>query len=185
LKDGLYILEAKQDYKKGDEIYLSYGRKDMYFHAIYYNYFDPNGVHYLQYGPRFVQVAASPIEKEIAKYTASKFELDIRQQGDKILYSCLDMDVCFLENAPSLRLIEYIQSNYFSSMQEWKARQCSALSLAQRLLDILNIMISANRIDEFELSKIPEHLSRFYPLLLKEKQMLQRNKEWVIDNFYL
>ncbi len=184
-KDGEYILEAKQAYKKGEEIFLSYGRKDIYFHAIYYNYFDPNGVHYIQYGPRFVQAAESQIEKEIAQYTASKFKLDITQADGKIHYCCLESDVCFLENAPSLRMIEYIQTNYFSSMKEWQEKQCSKASLAQRLLDILNIMLSANRIDEFKQSQLPKRMHRFYPLLQKEKQMLIRNKEWVVDNFYL
>jgi hypothetical protein len=184
-KDGYFVLEAKQDYKQGDEIYLSYGRKDIYFHAIYYNYFDPNGVHYIQYGPRFVQVAGSPIEKEIAKYTATKFNMDMRQLGDNIHYSCLDQDVCFLETGPSLKMIEFIQANYFSSMQEWQAKKCSPASLAQRLLDILNLMISANNVDSFEAEKLPARLARFHPLLQKEKQMLLKNKEWVIDNFYL
>lgn len=184
-KDGYFVLEAKQDYKAGEEIYLSYGRKDIYFHAIYYNYFDPAGVHYIQYGPRFVQVATSPIEKEIAKYTASKFSMDMRELDGNLHYSCLDPDVCFLETGPSLRMIDFIQSNYFTSMQEWQTKKCAPASLAQRLLDVLNIMIAANKVDSFDVSGLPEKLVRFHPLLKKEKQMLQKNKEWVIDNFYL
>lgn len=184
-KNGEYLLEAKRSYKKGDQIFLSYARKDMYVHAISYNYFDPNGSHYIQFGARFVQAANTEFEKEIVKYTASRFSLSLTQVGDTLHYRCLDPDVCFLETAPSLGMIDYIRCNYFSTEQEWHAKQCSVKSLIMRLLEVLNLMLSANQVDKFEISAIPSKLHRFYHLLKKEKQMLLKNKEWVIDNFYI
>lgn len=184
-KNGEFCLEAKYNYQKGEQVYLSYGRKDMYLHAILYNYFDPKGSHFIHYGSRFVQVANTPFELEVLKYTASKFKLVTQKLNNQYHYSCLDLNVGFLEMAPSLSMIEYIQNNYFTTPSEWKSKKCSHASLAQRLLDILNIMIDANKVESFQPENLPEKMHHFYCLLTKEQQMLNKNKEWVIDNFYL
>lgn len=185
LRNGEYFIEAKYDYKAGDQIFLSYARKDMYHHATLFNYFDPGGTHYICFGMRFVQIANTPFEKEVLKYTASKYRVEIQEKNKIYYYRFFDPDACFLENGPSLRLIEYLQSNHFISMQEWKSKICSKPSLAGRLLEIIDTLDEANKIEQFKLDEIPEKLHRFFHLLKKEKQMLKANKAWVIDNFYL
>lgn len=184
-KNGEYFIESKYAYQKGDQVYLSYGRKDMYLHAILYNYFDPEGAHFIHYGSRFVQLASTPFELEVLKYTASKFKLVSQKHNNQYHYSCLDLNVGFLETAPTLNMIEYIQSNYFVTTQDWKNKKSSQAALAQRLLDVLNIMINANKVKDFKLDDIPTKMHHFYSLLKKENVMLQQNKNWVVDNFYL
>jgi hypothetical protein len=185
LRNGEYLIDAKYDYKAGDQIFISYARKDMYHHATLFNYFDPNGRHYIHFGTRFTQQASTPSGKEIVKFTAQKFSLEVVPNGDVWMYFCRDPHVCFLETGPSLKLIDYIRVNYLPTEAEKKQKQCSDMSLAQRLLEVINAMLNANKVDDFKLSEVPSRFHRFYHMLKKEKQMLEANKHWVIDNFYL
>lgn len=181
-----YLIVSKVNYKKGDQIYLSYSRKDMYFHCINYNYFDPGAAHSIHYGDRFTQVACSEREKEIFKHTASLFAVNAGQDTDNnIHYRCIDSDVCFLETAPTVKLIQYIESNYFPSEQEWQQKRCNLVSLHTRLITVLNFMLKENKIDQFKLKDVPTKLHRFFHLLKKEKKMLQQNLDWVMDSMYL
>src|SRR5690606_24287829 len=150
-----------------------------------YNYFDPLAVHYIQYGVRFVQTARTEIELEIAKYTSTKFPMRITKSHSGYEYSCLDPDVCFLETGPSLKLINFISSNYFPSIYEWKNKRCDPKSLEKRLIEVLDVMLLMNKVDNFSQSDIPDKMHRFYKMLKKERDMLENNKKWVIDNFYL
>lgn len=185
LRNGEYLIEAKYDYKAGDQIFISYARKDIYHHATLYNYFDPNGTHYIHFGTRFTQQASTAAGKEIVKNTAQRFNLKVVPNGDIWMYFCQDLHVCFLETGPSLKLIDYIRLNYLPTDAERKRKYCSDQSLAKRLIEVINAMLNANKIDSFKLSDIPEKFHRFYHLLVKEKKMLEANKNWIIDNFYL
>jgi hypothetical protein len=180
-----HLLKAKLARKKGDEIFMSYGRKDMFVHAISYNYFDPDAVHYIQFGVRFVQTAKSKRELEILKYTSTLFPLKVTQYPNYVEYTCKDPDVCFLESGPSLRLVEYIQSNFFPSDLEWNAKSCLVKSLQMRLSSVIDFMLSVNLVDKHDLDSLPSKLHRFHHMLTKEQAMLEANKKWITDNFYL
>tara|TARA_R110002072_G_scaffold298386_1_gene472274 strand:+ start:242 stop:1372 length:1131 start_codon:yes stop_codon:yes gene_type:complete len=185
IKNNEYVIEAKGAYKKGEQIFISYSRKDMYYHATNYNYFDASGVHCIQYGTRLIQNAKTEQEKAMAEYTASKFDILVSSHNNIIYYRCKDPEVCFLETAPSLKLIDYIRTNFLPSLSEWKQKKCNDISLYKRLIGCIDFLLMQNKVDEFALEDMPESVERFYRLLLKEKTMLRKNKEWVIDNFYI
>lgn len=183
VKNGNSIgVQAYKGYEIGEQIFISYDRKDMYEHAISYNYFDPQGVHFIDYGARIIQTAKSTIEKQILQHTAKFHKLIAHEQNGVVQYTAKGEKLFFLENAPSSNLIDYIRHNCFQSEEELQSGKCMDVSFDDRVLDIINALVSMNKVDDFQLSDIPEKMHRFYHLLKKEKQMLLSNREWAMDN---
>jgi hypothetical protein len=182
-KEGKVIgFTAHKDYEPGEQIFITYDRKDMYAHAIAYNYFDPDGTHFIDYGARIVQTAISPLEKKIFEYTSKYYRLTTKDFNGITQYTTKDLELFFLENAPSTNLIDFIRRNCFQSTGELISGKCTNQSFSDRLLNIIDELIGINSVDEFEPSDIPKKMHRFYYLLKKEKAMLLSNRNWVLDN---
>lgn len=173
---------AHKEYSPGEQIFITYDRKDMYAHAIAYNYFDENATHFIDYGSRIVQTAITPLEKKILEYTSKYYKLKTTEFNGITQYIAKDLELFFLENAPSTNLIDFIRRNCFQTAGELISGKCTNKSFEDRLLSIINELIDINRVDDFELSDIPKKMHRFYHLLKKEKTMLLSNKDWVLDN---
>jgi hypothetical protein len=173
---------ANKNYERGEQIFITYDRKDMYAHAIAYNYFDEHGTHFIDYGARIIQTAITPLEKKIFEYTSKYYKLKTTQFNGITQYTAKDLELFFLEHAPSTNLIDFIRKNCFQSPGELISGKCSNKSFDERLLAIINELIELNHIDDFELNDIPKKLHRFYHLLKKEKAMLLSNRNWVMDN---
>ena len=170
------------DYRAGDQIWISYGQRDIYDYAIDYDFFDPNGTHSICFSIRGSQFAKNDFETAVIRYAATKHKIEINKTQSGLQYQLLDDDARFLEQAPSARLIEYIQNTAFRSKSEFKTRKCPPRSFDIRLNQILDALLSVNHIDQFKIENIPEKLHRFYYLLKKEKQMLLNNKQWAKFN---
>jgi len=173
---------SNKSYEPGEQIFITYDRKDMYAHAIAYNYFDENGTHFIDYGARIVQTAISPLEKKVLEYTSKFYKLKTTQFNGITQYTAKDLELFFLEHAPSTNLIDFTRKNCFQTVGELISGKCSNKSFDARLLNIINDLIEINRVDDFDLSDIPKKIHRFYHLLKKEKAMLLSNRNWVLDN---
>jgi len=175
-------IESKRDHERGDQVFISYDTKDMYAHAISYNYFDPNGQHFIDYGARFIQTANTQIEKQVFQHTAKKYKLSAKEFNGFIQYSAKDQQLFMLENEPSEKLLDFISSNCIQSEQELRSGECTSASFNAKFQKIIDTMLADNHVDEFAPTDIPKKLHRFYYLLQKEKQMLISNQAWFKNN---
>lgn len=176
-------LIANKDYREGDELFMSYGRKDMNLHAIGFNYFDPKGAHFINYGSRFVQVAKTAFEKQCFLFSASNHPLKHYEKQGNIYYRIANSEAVFTEDQPSDQLLGYLKDNCFGNVQELQAGRSSKAALKHRLLQSLEILLDVNKVESFKESDFPPNVRRFYHLLVKERQMLAANKQWVEQHF--
>jgi len=170
------------DYKANEQIWGSYKKRDMYDFAIAYNYFDPNGTHYIAPTKRFFQFAENDLEKSIFKLTSQRHKLNSNEKDGVICYQLAESEVFLLEGGPNIKLISYIRNNCFQSFDELKRGVCNDLSFDKKMMQILNFLLEVNKVDEFQIEDIPEKLHRFHDMLVKEKEMLLANISWVNAN---
>ena len=170
------------DYKAGDQIWISYGSRDIYDYAIDYDFFDPKAVHSICFSSRGSQFTQNEFETSVIRHAATKHKIDISKTDTGLHYQLLEEDARFLEHAPSAKLIEYIQNTAFLSKKEFKTRKCLPSSFDLRLNQILDALLAVNHVDQFTVENIPDKLHRFYYLLKKEKQILLNNKQWAKFN---
>ena len=177
----IYFISMRP-YKAGEEIWISYGTRDIYDYAIDYDFFDHNAVHSICFAARGSQFAQSQFDVNVIKYAASKHRMNINQTPQGLHYQLLEDDARFLEHAPTAKMINYIQHTAFRSAQELQQGICSPQSFDIRLNQILDALLSINQVDKFQESDMTPKLLRFYHLLKKEKQILLNNKEWAKFN---
>lgn len=177
-----YLIRAGVNYQPGDQVYLSYSQKDMYLHAIHYNYFDPNGQHFIHFGYRFVQPALTPFARSVMEFTRKRHLIKTLEQGGKMYYRSLDPRAVFNETEPSKELLAYLKDNSLQTDDELSAGRASRKSQRSHILSALNALLEQNRVDQVPLHALPEKLHRFWHLLKKEKKMLQANLNWVEKN---
>ncbi|MFT6029860.1 MAG: hypothetical protein ACI8O8_001600 [Oleiphilaceae bacterium] len=178
---NIYFISMKP-YKMGEEIWISYGTRDIYDYAIDYDFFDPNAVHSICFAARGSQFAQSQFDVNVIKYTATKHRMDISKTPQGLHYQLMEDDARFLEHAPTSKLINYIQHTAFRSAQELQQGICSPQSFDIRLNQILDALISMNNVDHFKEEQMPPRLLRFFHLLKKEKKILINNKVWARFN---
>jgi len=174
--------QTKTNYEAGDQIMISYGEKDMYNHATNYGYFDSNDEHFIDYAARAVQVLDSPAKLAVAEYISNNYKCYIHEEKGVKKMKILETNLFFSESSPSTDLLSYFAKTSFCTQQEFATKQCHPDSISSTLISVIDSFIDANHIDDFELSEIPEKLQHFYHLLKKEKKMLLKNREWVIND---
>ncbi|MFT7373168.1 MAG: hypothetical protein ACI9T9_001862, partial [Oleiphilaceae bacterium] len=169
-------------YEKGEQVFISYSRHDIAIFALNYDYFDPEGVHSIDYSLRALHSIKTGTKQKV-------FELIKAEYGGKFFdmngvrhFKIAAKNLLFLENAPSFKLITYFKM--ITQIEAGLNKQTvNDQFFLESLLATMNAFISAIKVDQFDVKDLPEKLHRFYYLSQKEKKMLLSNRDWVIDNF--
>lgn len=175
-------LISRIDYQKGDQIYDSYARKDLVSVATKYNYFDPEGPHFIDYASRVMTPIPAGFKEKLFGLLAQKYKAQVGEFNGQRHFKLVEPGMFFTERAPSPRLIDYFRDSSIDNEDELKVGRPSDQKMLSNMLNTLNALIQANQIDNFKLEDVPEKLHRFYHLLKKEKAMLIENQQWVLDN---
>jgi len=179
-KDKVF-LASTVDYKNGDQIWISYGQKDIYNHAINYGYFDSDGKHFIDFGLRVSQSAENEFQKKIFGYVKNKYQVSAYNSNDgSIHYQLLQGSAFLMDYAPNCNLIDFIRDVSYGTKEELSSRQSPPFRFRARMLQYIDGLNSANKIDEYSIDDFPEKMKHFYHMLKKEKSMLNRNREWVM-----
>lgn len=168
-----------RDYERGEQIWLSYGRSDIYAHLLNFNYFDPASEHFIDYATRAVQLIDNPVKLQLAEYISQHFAAKIiEREGIKRLF-ILEKGLFFFEHAPSKKLLDFFSKTGFTTNQEFSNKQCSPYSACLSIGATLDSFLSANKVDQFKLTNLPPKMHRFHKALKKERRILEQNKTWV------
>jgi hypothetical protein len=159
------VLKTKIDYKKGDEVFISYGALDLYTHAINYNYYAPGTDHYMQFHKRFLFPILTMNDQLIAKELSQSYKVSINNVNGLKAFNVEDKDAYLTEKMPSSKLIEIV-----SKLSKNK-------NTNEYLIGYLKQALSQNKVSGFSEKYFPARIKRFYWVLLKEQEMLLNNIE--------
>ena len=173
------------DYAAGDQVFISYAPKDMYRHAICYNYFDPSGHHLIDYALRVYRNIDSPQAEQVAQAIARQFSSQVITNGAIRQLQVIEKDLFFTEEGPNQNLLEFFAKTSFSTLNELQTGRCSKQSIAENMLQVLQALRSANQVNSVNEKELPARIQRFHPLLKKELAMLDANEAWVRRSFGL
>jgi hypothetical protein len=169
-------------YKKGEQVFVSYSRHDAAVFALNYDYFDPEGVHFIDYSLRALHSIRTGIKQKVFELIRVEYGGQFFDMNGVRHFKIAAKNLHFLENAPSFKLITYFKMVIQIEGGLNKQTVNDQLVL-ESLLATMNAFISAIKVDQFDLKDLPEKLHRFYYLSQKEQKMLLSNRDWVIDNF--
>lgn len=176
LKDGKLIIYAKKDCEIGEQVFISYGLKDLYSHAIHYNYYDPNALHLVEFGKKTLQSIQNEQDQALLNHLKTIFKVrEFTSQGKKGFFVS-DPSVLLINNAPSQGLVTYLKESCRVRIGAQAAEQDLMRAAAELFVFLIDRQLQTNQVHLVQESSVPERLKRFYFLLNKEKEMLLANR---------
>jgi hypothetical protein len=177
------VLHTKKSYKAGDQIWISYGKKDIHYHALNFGYFDPNDKHVLDLGYRAAAVASTSQQKLALKSIEKHFKVRREQLGgNQIEYKLHPNQVFFEEKKPTQKAIEYMIAESRGDVMQQGHPVELLLRSRQRLMGYLNSFNDSNKVELTSEKDFPAKLAYLYHMLLKEKTMIEDNMRWLSEN---
>ena len=171
------------DYQAGEQVFVSYSRKDLMSQTILFNYFDETDIHFIDYSARAIQFANTELESRRLSLLAQHYPMQEQKHNGVSHYRLLPQELFFMEQAPTLKLVEFFQISSIQSASELQRGRATHESIRSNLLSTLDAFLNANRVEDISLDEVPEKLRHFYHMQVKERQMLIDNRDWVLDQF--
>jgi hypothetical protein len=166
---GISVLGAKVDYKAGDQVYDSYGVRDMYQYVQNYCFFDSSDWHY----SNIISRLDFPLKKEvdIRRFDEVKkhFEVVTFNDGTSEKFKILDADIFITDMGPSHKLVKLV--DIFSETNDAK----NHLSVYLEWFDVF-----INSINLKDVVEVTPRLVPYYNAIQKELAMLQYCKRWAV-----
>jgi len=173
--------KARVAYAKGEQIYVSYSRKDMAFFALNYDYFDSEGPHFIDYAKRVIQTVRSELKLNTLKVIAQEYGGQFFQVNGVPHFKLGAKNLFLLENAPSYNLLDYFRKIVIIEATLTK-QEIVEQTIYERFLSVIDPFIMAIQVEKFDIKDIPEKVHRFYYMSKKEREMLLSSRSWVFDN---
>jgi hypothetical protein len=172
-------LVAGQDLEPGDQIFINYGQKDMYFHAIDYGYFDPNSLHNIDLGLRTNFTAQTTAQKQTFRRLNSIMNLVSKENPDKSIdYNIAIGEVFLGETAPNYLAMLLFYETCFRSDQDRNNKTLHGKLIRNRAEGFITSMKSFNKIYDVISSDIPSKFIYLRKMLEKEHEILNANIAW-------
>lgn len=176
-EDGTICFYTKRDYSAGEQVFISYGPKDLYKHAINYNYFDPGGPHIIEFGRRTVQPAEGELGKTLLKHLKKFFKVQELNHNGLNVQFVDDASVILTDYGVSEGLVKFVQEacrcRLPMNTDERELMRQTKLYFGY----LLDEQIKVNHVGEVDTQRVTPRLQRFYDLLVKEKEILLQNKK--------
>lgn len=178
VENGRMCVQTSVQHNPGDQVFITYGRKDLLMHAIHYNYFDPHGTHFIQPMRRIFVPVVNPAFQRLAK----KYELQTLSNRGQALYFLDDNKALMTEITPTPHLLAYMTDVIRFEQNNPVPTMHLTGPVLQSYMQLLDMLASNNLRHTVQRSNLPSRLHRFHDLLAKEEQMIQANRKWVIEH---
>lgn len=175
-EDGRLCVYAKVDYQKDDQIFISYGPKDLYHHAINYSYFDKNGPHFVEFGRKAIQCAEGELGAKTVAHLKQFFKIEETViNGVKAFYFDEPL-MLLIENRPSQDLVNALKEICRVAIGRPASDQELTMHAAKYFQVMIEDQLKLNHVEQVNEDELTPRTRRFYDLLKKEKSVLLNNR---------
>lgn len=179
-----FVLGARTSYKKGEQIYDSYGHNDIYHFCAAYNFFDPSDYHCSNIVARLDIGAESKIQKLQLSEIKKSFNVVEKNVDGVSKYKILNKDLFLTEDGPNRNMVKVIDTisktdvNTFDEPVRMNDYQTSFLVVFNEWLKLIESTTNPMSVDK---SKITPRLESWYNAALKELDLIKINRSWLLN----
>lgn len=170
--------KAGRHYEPGEQVWINYGRKDMYDHALDYGYFDPRGTHFIDVTSRIAQAVNTDFARRVVARAAKILPIKCEERQGTLFYSLAAPGSFIEEDKPGEMVCRFVRNTCYQSEKEMLSGECTQESFKKGMIQLLDGMMGYNKVDELMPSEVPEKLHYLYEMLKKEKTMMLANLDW-------
>ena len=179
-----FVLGARTPYKKGEQIYDSYGHNDIYHFCAAYNFFDPGDYHCSNIVARMDIGAESEIQKLQLSEIKKSFNVVEKNVNGVSKYKILNKDLFLTEDGPNRNMVKVIDTisktdvDTFDEPVRMNDYQTSFLFVFNEWLSLIESTTNPMSVDK---SKITPRLESWYNAALKELDLIKINRSWLLN----
>lgn len=182
--ENRFVLGARTSYKKGEQIYDSYGQSDIYHYCAAYNFFDPSDYHCSNIVCRLDIAAESEVQKLQLSEMKKSFNVVERDINGVPKYKIINRDIFITENGPNrnmVKVMDIISKNDVNTFDEPVRMDNYETSFLVAFTDWLNLVESTTNPMSVDKSKITPRLESWYNAAIKELDLIKINRSWLLN----
>jgi hypothetical protein len=170
---------ANEDIKSGDEIRVTYGKKDMFQFASYYDFFDPNDFHIISYSSRITQAVSDSFIQKVVANLKKYYEVNVFKVNGQAKFQIQESRAFFLEQGPNTKMVELVSRLAINNDADLERGKADDKTAARYMLYILQSFKQANNIKHITKESLPKKLHSFHEMLTAEIKILDSNIRYI------
>jgi len=182
--ENRFVLGARTSYKKGEQIYDSYGQNDIYHFCAAYNFFDPSDYHCSNIVCRLDITAESEVQKLQLSEMKKSFNVIEKDINGVPKYKILNSDIFITEDGPNRNMVKVIDTisktdvNTFDEPVRMDNYETSFLVVFTEWLNLIESTTNPMSVDK---SKITPRLESWYNAAVRELDLIKINRSWLLN----
>lgn len=176
-----FLLGARVDYRKGDEVYNSYGISDVYRYAEHYRFFDKNDDTYIDIANRLDFPLNNNIDEQHFEEIKKMFNVQVIQNDAGKKYRILD-EVLISKYGPShtfMKLIDILSRNTDEKIQNPNlVTRMDIMLLCLNWLSMIRNSIKLN----INVDSESEVIKMYYDISVAEVEILDNCIQWAMNS---
>lgn len=169
------VLIADKTIEAGEEIKISYGKKDMYKFAFNYDFFDPEDFHVISYSARVTQPIVDGFVQQVARNLEKHYQLSYFKMNGQTRFAINENHAFFLGQGPNKAMVDLVSRLAVNNAQALAQGRADEKTTARYMLYILQTFRSANRVQKVKRDSLPEKLRFYHDMLTAELKLLDAN----------
>ena len=175
-------LGAKRSYKKGEEVYNSYGLHDVYHYIEYYQFFDSNDYTFIDISQRLDFNLITEEDRLIFDEVKKRFNVTVFKSGDIEKYK-VNEQLLLSAKGPSHTLV---------CLVDIMARKTKELIDSPKLLkpkdytptyiEWIRLLLNSINLDAVTEEELSEPIKPYYKACVAEVDVLHKCLDWALNN---
>jgi len=164
-----------KDIAPGEEIKITYGKKDIFQFSFNYDFFDPTDFHIISFSSRIKPTLSDAFVQKVCENLKKHYDIRIFEEDGSQKFMINESRAFFLEQGPNTAMVELVSRLAINDEAALKRGSADEKTAARYMLYILQSYKQANNVKNVPKASIPEKLHSFHDMLTAELDILDAN----------
>lgn len=176
LDDGeCIVFIADEDIAAGEEIKITYDKKDIFQFSLNYDFFDPTDFHTISFSSRVTPTVSDAFVQKVCENLSKHYDVRKFEEGGSTKFAINESRAFFLEQGPNTPMVELVSRLAINDEAALKRGYADEKTTARYMLYILQSFKQANNVKNTPKASIPEKLHSYHDMLSAELSILDAN----------
>lgn len=175
-----FLIRTSRPLQKGEEIFLSMGRPDIFDSIVSAPGFEADLRYYIAFGARVPQRIASPMAVRIVQHVSQSFPIALSEKQD--VSQLQDPSALLMESGPSASLIAFCSAMSMTSPEAMAQQKADQMSLKNFLEGSLTRLQAMNHVRRNGALITAPSLQKYVQAAQRDLEILTVFENWITDS---
>lgn len=180
-----FVIRTPRQIRKGEEIFLSLGRQDIFDSVVSAPEFDAGLRYYIAFGLRLPQRIAAPFALKVVEHASQSFPIAFSHQKreKRDAYILQDPNALLMESGPSASLMAFFNAIAFANPRELAKQTPDQKTMKTFVQEVLARLQAMNHVNQNGALIRAPHLQKYVQAAERDHRILALNADWATDAF--